>query len=133
MRKLMLVLILAAAATGCRERADMDAADRVVVPKATEATETADEDFEVSRTTYQVQARDRLARIDARLRELSARGEAKAEAAAQELRVQRDRLAAELDRAGDQAKPHWDRFETRMRRAFDDLENRIDAAFSRDD
>lgn len=133
MRNLMLVLIMAAAATGCRERADVDVeSDRVEVRKTTEASETADEDFEHSRTTYQVQARDRLARIDARIRELSVRGEAKAEAAAQELRVQRDRLAAELEKAGEQAKPHWDRFEASMRRGFDELESRLDAAFSPD-
>jgi hypothetical protein len=133
MRNLVLVLILAVAAGGCRERADVDVeTDRVEVRKTTEASETADEDFAHSRQTYQLQARDRLARIDARIRELAARGEVKAEAAAEELRVQRDRLAAELERAGEQAKPQWDRFESSMRRAFDDLEDRLDAAFTAD-
>lgn len=133
MRKLLLVLILAATTGGCRERADVDVeSDRVEARKTTEASQTADEDFEQSRQTYQLKARDRLAAIDARIRELAARGEAKAEAAAQELRVQRDRLATELEKAGDQAKPHWDRFESSMQRAFDDLENRLDAAFTVD-
>lgn len=128
MRNLLLVLILAAATAGCRERSDVES-DRVEVGKPTEGTETADEDFVHTRSTYEAHARERLARIDARLRELAERGEVKAEAAAQELRVQRDKLAKEIDQAGEQAKPTWDRFEAEVTRGLDNLEQKLDTAF----
>jgi hypothetical protein len=133
MRNLLVVLTLAAAAGGCRERADVGVDDnRVEVRKTTETSETADEDFIHTRTTYETHTRDRLARIDARIRELAERGEVKAEAAAEELRVQRDKLAKQLERVGEQAKPAWDRFEAEVSRGIDELEHKLDAAFTRD-
>ena len=125
MKKLLVVLTLVTAAGACRDRADREGGE---ARKPVES-ETADEDFDHTRSTYEAQARERLAQIDARIRELGARGEVKARAAAEELRVQRDRLAKELDEAGQQAKPHWDRFESEVSRGLDDLDRRLNAAY----
>lgn len=127
MKALTVVLTMAALAAGCRDRGDTG--EDVEVRKPTETSEPApagDEDFEHTRKSYESHARDRLARIDARIRELAERGEAKSEAAAEELRERRDQLAEEVDRIGEQAKPTWDRFEERLSRGFDALERRLD-------
>lgn len=128
MKTLLLVAMAAALAGGCRERSEPGEGVEVQRPveRGPVEPETTDDDFVQTRETYETQARERLARIDARIRELADRGEAKAEAAAEELRVQRDRLAEELDELGEQTKPAWDRFEAKVTKGFDELERRLD-------
>ncbi len=130
MKTLIVVAMAAALAGGCRERSEPNDGIEVERPIESEPVEpgTTDDDFVKSRETYEAEARERLARIDARIRELADRGEAKAEAAAEELRVYRDQLAEELDELGEQAKPAWERFEAKMSRGFDELERRLDQA-----
>lgn len=133
MKALTLVLTMAVLATGCRERGD--AREDVEVRKPTDEPVTSrpgptagehDVDFERARKRYESHARDRLARIDARIRELAESGEAKSEAAAEELREDRDRVAEELEHVGDVARPAWDRFQDRVSRGFDAIERRLD-------
>lgn len=128
MKTLLLIALSAALAGGCRERSEPNEGVEVERPIEPEPVESQppDDDFVKTRETYEAEARERLARIDARIRELADRGEAKAEAAAEELRVYRDQLAEELDELGEQAKPAWERFEAKVSRGFDELERRLD-------
>jgi len=125
-KHVLVVLILITAATACRDRSDRDG---TAAQKPTETSEPASDGFDQRRDSFETDARERLAQIDARIRELSERGTAKAEAAAEELRVQRDRLAKELDEARDQARPQWEQLETEVSSGLDDLERRLDAAY----
>ena len=121
MKKLVILSLLAAAA--CREPAD-------TVEKQNEfqkPTET-NEEFGEIRSTYERHARERLNRIDLRLRELESRGETTGEEAVAELRARRDALANRLDEIGEQAKSSWDQFEAEMARRFDELERDVDGA-----
>lgn len=125
MKTLLLIALAAALAGGCRERSEPNEGLEVERPIEPDESQP-DDDFVKTRETYEAEARERLARIDARIRELADRGEAKAEAAAEELRVYRDQLAEELDELGEQAKPAWERFEAKVSRGFDELERRLD-------
>jgi hypothetical protein len=124
MTKLLVLLTSALLATSCRDRADRE--DR---PSYSKSSETANDDFDHTRKTYEVHINERLQKLDARIRELAQRGSEKARAAADELRAERDRLAPKLDEIKEQAKAGWDRFESEVSQGFDALERRLDAAF----
>ena len=127
MTKLALLLTAALAATGCRDRADTN--DRTGYSKS---AQTADEDFEHTRSTYSTKLNERLRQLDDKIHELAARGTETAREAADELRVERDRLAPKLDEVGRQAKDGWDRFESEVSAGFDRLQQRVDDALDRD-
>ncbi len=119
-----LALLLALLAVGCRDRADGDRGGY------SKTSETADDDFAHTRDTYSVHFNERLKRLDERIHELAAQGSEKAREAADRLRVERDRLAPKVDEIGQHAKEGWDRFESEVSEGVDNLERKIDAAFS---
>jgi hypothetical protein len=122
-----LALILTLLAVGCRDR--VDTTERTGYSKT---SETARDDFEQTRKTYSVHVNERLQKLDERLRELAQRGTQRARDAANQLRIERDRLAPRVNDAAKQTKAGWDRFETELSRGFDNLENRLEAAFQND-
>ncbi|HEY5945195.1 MAG TPA: hypothetical protein VIV40_06880 [Kofleriaceae bacterium] len=124
MTKLLAIVTTALLATACRDRVDRD--DR---PRYSKTSQTADDDFAHTRTTYSRQINDRLQKLDERIHELAAKGTVKAREAADRLRAERDRLAPKVDEVGHQAKEGWDRFESEVSRGFDKLEHELDAAF----
>lgn len=121
---LLVVLIGALLTAGCRDRSERRDGDEY-----SKHAETADEDFEHTKTTFSEHMNARLERLDARLRDLGARGSEKARQAAGELRAERDRLAPKVDEIGDHAKQGWDQFETEVSERFNALERRLDEAF----
>lgn len=132
MTRLTFLISVALLAGACRERVDDPDRNDFRKPVETvtvEKTTVVDDDFVTTRTTYETHSRERLSRIDAKIRELEARGEAAASKAAAELRVRRDQLSSRLQTVGQQAKAGWDQFEADMSRSFDELERDLDAAF----
>ena len=123
MTRLMVVLISMLLATACKDRSDRT--DRTGYSKT---SETANDDFSHTRSTYSQHINERLARLDAKIHELAAKGTEKAKQAAEELRVERDRLAPKVDEIGKQAREGWDNFETELSRGFDNLEKKLDDA-----
>jgi hypothetical protein len=125
MTKLLLVLALGVLATSCRDRAEREGTD---YGKPTEATD--DTAFRDERTSFGNEMNDRLARLDAKLRELAARGSERTRELADELRVERDRLAVRVDEIGDHAERGWEAFTTDVKQGFADLERKVDDAFT---
>jgi len=128
MTRLVVVLISMLLATACRDRSDRT--DRSTGYSKT--SETASDDFAHTRSTYSQHINERLARLDARIHELAAKGTEKAKQAADEFRAERDRLAPKVDQIGKQAREGWDSFESELSRGFDNLERKLDAAFDND-
>lgn len=124
MTRLLLVLLMGVLATSCRDRAEREGTD---YGKPTEATDDAT--FREERTSLSTEMNDRLARLDAKIRELGARGSEETREAADELRVERDRLAAKVGEIGEHTKRGWDRFATDVKHGFADLERKVDDAF----
>lgn len=122
MTRLLIVLTSALLATSaCRDRADTEHT------RFGKATETANDDFAHTRNTFDTHARERLSRIDARIRELEARGETKGRQMLPELRAKRDEAARELAEIGRETKAGWDRFESDLSRRLDEIERELDA------
>jgi hypothetical protein len=126
MTRLLLVLALGLLATSCRDRAEREGTD---YGKPTEATDDAT--FREERSSFSNEMNDRLARLDAKLRELGARGSERTREAADELRVERDRLAVKVDEIGEHAKRGWDKFATDVKNGFSDLERKVDDEFKK--
>lgn len=123
MTRLILVLTSGLlATTACRDRTDNP--DRSRFGKT---AETANDDFTQARNAFEAHARERLSRIDARIRELESRGEAKGREMIPELRAKRDEAARELDEIGRETKAGWDRFESDVSRRFDEIDRNLDA------
>lgn len=127
MTKLVVVFISLLLATACRDRSDRT--DRTGYSKT---SETANDDFAHTRSTYSKSMNDRLERLDARIHELAAKGTEKAKQAADELRAERDRLAPKVNDIGKQARDGWDSFESELSRGFDNLERKLDDAIHND-
>jgi hypothetical protein len=131
MTKLLVLLTSAVLATSCRAREEPDGSEgRDERPTYSKSSETAQDDFEHTRKTYEVHINDRLRKLDMRIRELADRGTEKARAAAARLREERDLLAPRLDEVKQQAKAGWDRFESEVSQGFDTIERKLDAAFA---
>lgn len=124
MTRLLLVLLMGVLATSCRDRAEREGTD---YGKPTEATD--DETFRDERTSFSAEMNERLARLDTKLRELAARGSERTREAAEELRIERDRLAEKVDEIGEHAERGWDAFATDVKHGFSDLERKVDDAF----
>jgi hypothetical protein len=125
MTKLLIALTSALLATSCRARDDRD--ERHSYNKS---SETARDDFEHTRKTYEVHLNERLERLDQRIHELAARGTDEARKLGDELRAERDRLAPKLNEVGQQAKAGWDKFEAEVSRGFDNHERKLDDALN---
>ncbi|HEX5062267.1 MAG TPA: hypothetical protein VFV99_23010 [Kofleriaceae bacterium] len=127
MTRLVVILTSTLLATACRDRTD--SADRTGYSKP---SETANDDFAHTRSSYGKQMNERLQQLDARIHELAAKGTEKAKQAADELRVERDRLAPQVDEIGKQAREGWDNFESELSRGFDNLEQKLNDALEHD-
>lgn len=81
-----------------------------------------------ARANYITTTRERLARIDAKINELEARGEMKSKDAAITLRARRDALAGKLDQAGSRVDAEWDEFKSDLDDTFSKIEKDVDGA-----
>lgn len=106
----------------------------IEVSKPVEVVPTKPEnehEFAELRSRFEMTTRERLSKIDLRIQELEAEATATAQDAVAMLRARRDQLASRLDTARVQAKSSWDKFETDLTHAFDDLERDLDDALRR--
>jgi hypothetical protein len=81
-----------------------------------------------ARTDYVAELKARLARIDVRLSDLRANASAETNRIGVDLQQKRDKLAARLAEAQDQAASGWDQFKTDVNQGFDSLEAELSAA-----
>jgi uncharacterized phage infection (PIP) family protein YhgE len=81
-----------------------------------------------ARVNYVTAARERLAKLDAKIDELEARGDAKSKDAAITLRARRNALAAELDTAGSRIDAEWDKFRSDLDDTFQKAEKEVKEA-----
>lgn len=88
----------------------------------------ASEDLADARAKYVAAAKERLAKIDAKIDELGKRADAASAKAVAELRVRRDQLATKLDATGKQAASGWASFKQDVERGVDSIEKDIDNA-----
>lgn len=82
-----------------------------------------------ARHNYTTAMRERLAKIDAKIRELDMRADAKAKDAAITLRARRDALSAKLDTAGSRVEAEWKEFKSDLDDTVDKLEKDINYHF----
>jgi len=99
-------------------------------PKTIEVTPKTDEGHEYTRvrSQFETTSRERLSKLDARIKELEQSASESAHQTAQELRKDRDELAMRIDQIRDQAKPAWDDFQAKVDDGFQRLEKRLDDA-----
>jgi septal ring factor EnvC (AmiA/AmiB activator) len=79
-----------------------------------------------ARANYVVTARERLARIDAKINDLERRADAKSKDAAITLRARRDALASKLDSAASRVDDEWTEFRSDLDGTFKQIENDIE-------
>lgn len=116
------------AAEQVNDRGKDVASDRTDLTKHETDLDRANADLTRSKDEYVAAGRERLARIDARINELSARTDAKAHEEAQDLKIRRDELARRLDNASARARTDWDAFKKDVNDGFDKLESDVDDA-----
>jgi len=85
-------------------------------------------DLSDARAKYIAAAKERLAKIDAKIAELGKRADAASAKAVTELRARRDQLATKLDLMGKQAASGWARFKQDVEHGVDAIEKDIDNA-----
>ncbi len=86
-------------------------------------------ELDAARDEFVRVSREKLAKIDARIGELEAKGDAKSKSAAADLRIRRNELSARLDRAGDRTNANWQELKADLDTGFDKLQADIDAKF----
>lgn len=111
--------------SGCgKDRDD----NRYESPKTVEVEANRDGDFVKVRERDTSELRSRLARIDARIDQLRAKGDEASTKLADDLRVRRDQLAVRLDRASGETETTWDAFKRDVGTTYDKLEREVDDA-----
>lgn len=86
-------------------------------------------DLARTRDEFVAESKIRLAKIDQRISELRAKGDAKASAAADSLQTQRDKLQMRMDNASSIADDRWEEFKSDASTMFSDIEADLDARF----
>ena len=85
-------------------------------------------DLAQARTEYERSVRERLTKIDARIAQLEAKGDAKSKQAAADLRTKRNEASAKLDRIGERTESNWEEFKADTNRTMDQVEKDLDDA-----
>jgi len=85
-------------------------------------------DLQKARADFSTAVSARLARIDAKLQEASAKADAKAKDLAAQAKAERDALQTKLDTATTQGADHWDGFKKDVEDSFDSIEKKLDDA-----
>jgi chromosome segregation ATPase len=88
----------------------------------------AQHDLAQARAEYDRTARERLAKIDAKIAQLEAKGTEASRKAAADLRVRRDQAAAKLNDIGTRTESNWDSFKAEINRDLDQFEKDVDEA-----
>jgi uncharacterized protein involved in exopolysaccharide biosynthesis len=88
----------------------------------------ANVDLADARAKYIAAAKERLAKIDAKLDELGKRADAASAETVAKLRARRNQLATKLDTMGTQATSGWARFKQDVENGVDAIEKDIDNA-----
>ncbi len=125
MKRLLFVLAMGLVAASCRGRSSHDEGGEY--GKSVEKMD--DTTFDSTRKSFSADMHERLARLDARMRELGVSGSEKTREAAEKLRVDRDKLATKVDEIDMHAKKGFDKFESNLKKDFSDLERKVDSAF----
>jgi phage shock protein A len=84
-------------------------------------------ELEAARARYQAAAKDRLQRIDTRIAELEARGDAKSHETAMKLKEHRNELSTKLDKIGETTDASWNQFKADADSQFETIERDLDA------
>lgn len=108
----------------------MSAACKKAEKTGAEPTEVdkANAELADARAKYIAAAKERLAKIDARIDALGKRADAESAELAAKLRARRDQLAARLDTMADQAASGWATFKQGVERGVDSIEKDLDNA-----
>ena len=116
------------------QRKDLDkaTADRDSKPKDLNKAEgelaAAKVDLAAARDKYSITVNERLAKLDIKIKELEARGDAKAKDAAVTLRARRATLGTKLESMKDRAAGDWDAFTKDVDSTFDGIEKDVNDA-----
>ncbi len=92
------------------------------------ALDSAQNSLAQARSTYAAATKERLAKLDSKLTDLSAKSGAKAKDAATGLRARRDQLALKLGAMVGTTDAGWNEFTKDVDTAFDAIEKDLDAA-----
>jgi septal ring factor EnvC (AmiA/AmiB activator) len=109
------------------QRQDIREEQKDVDKQKQELTE-AKIDLAQARTEYERVTRERLAKIDAKIAQLDAKGDEKSKKAAADLRVRRDQAAAKLNDIGNRTEANWGEFKTDVDRDLTQFEKDVDDA-----
>ncbi len=121
------------------QREDLREAQKDVVEEQKELTEEQKELMKQQReleaakgqaaqahANYIAALRDRLAKVDMKIRELEARTDAKSKDAAIALKARRDQLKTRIDTTGAETEAQWEEFKDDTGKVIDELEKDLD-------
>lgn len=117
------------AGSACRDSTDTPQPEYPAAKTVESPPPPSDDEFVRTRDEAKARMKERLARIEVRLRELGDRTDAESREAVARLRVKRDQLEARIQQAGNYAKNNWKQFEAEVSASFQELEADLDRRF----
>jgi septal ring factor EnvC (AmiA/AmiB activator) len=85
-------------------------------------------DLSAARADFERTARERLTKIDTKIAELEAKGDAKSKQSAADLRVRRDQAAAKLNDINNKTQDNWEAYKSDVSKDMDSFEADVDKA-----
>jgi hypothetical protein len=131
MRKIFWCSIVTATflvSAGCKKTESRDKASESVKAAAEDVKDLAETELAAARTLFEATAKDRYAKLEARIAELDAKADAKSKETAAALRARRDQLKTDLNKIGTQSSSVWNNFKNNVNSTFDTLEKDVDNA-----